>query len=74
VPNQIKGQCVQADNEADYLEIHIDADLNDARADNYYGEFLGGNGWGMHILDVSLALVDLAATESDAWLLAHSGH
>jgi|GEM_PF-3504082 len=69
--------CLSGD-EADWsrlrLEAHIDTDLNDARADNYYGEFLGGNGWSMHIVDVSLALGDLvglARTESAAWLAAH---
>lgn len=74
VPGQISGECSTGDNGVRYLKIHIDANPDDPRADNYSGEFLGGTNWGLHLADVNLAqgdLVRLAGTQSAAWLAAH---
>lgn len=71
VPGEIRGECVTNAAGARYLQVSIAADPSDPRADDYPGEFLGGKGWGLHLVDVSLAqgdLVHLAATQSAAWL------
>lgn len=71
VPGQIRGQCQRTDQGAHYLEVVIDANPEDARADDYPGEFVGGTNWGLHLADVNLAqgnLVALARSQSDAWL------
>ncbi|MCK5769943.1 DUF3089 domain-containing protein [Algiphilus sp.] len=71
VPEQIRAECVLDANGTSYLEIRIQADPEDPRADDYPGEFLGGIGWGLHLADVALAqqdLVDLAGRQGHAWL------
>ena len=71
VPGQIRAECVLDANGTSYLEIRIQADPDDPRADDYPGEFLGGIGWGLHLADVALAqqdLVDLAGRQGHAWL------
>ncbi len=71
VPDELSGECVVDAAGTSYLQVSIAADPNDPRADDFPGEFLGGKGWGLHLVDVSLAqgdLVRLAASESEAWL------
>lgn len=72
VPGQIHGECVYDQNTgAHYLEIRIESDPDDPRADDYPAEFVGGIGWGMHIADVNLALGDLlrlSQSQAAAWL------
>ncbi|MDX1590217.1 MAG: DUF3089 domain-containing protein [Oleiphilaceae bacterium] len=71
VPGQIRGQCQRTDQGAHYLEVVIEANPEDARADDYPGEFIGGSNWGLHLADVNLAqgnLVDLARSQSSTWL------
>lgn len=74
VPDQLTGRCARhPSNGAHYLEVSIDADPSDPRADDYPGEFFGGENWGLHLADVNLAqgdLVDLARTQSQAYLAA----
>lgn len=71
VPGQLHGQCVvDPASTASYLEVTIESDPTDPRADDYPGEFLGGKGWGLHLVDVSMVqgdLVRLAATQAAAW-------
>jgi hypothetical protein len=74
VPGQFRGQCVVNEAGTSYLEIRIAADPDDPRADDYPGEFFGGTGWGMHLVDVNLAqgnLVRLARSQGEAWLDNH---
>lgn len=62
VPGQIDGACrVHPDSGAHYLEVRIAADPEDPRADDYPGEFFGGDNWGLHLADVNLAQADLVA-------------
>ncbi len=73
-PGQIQGECVVDANGTSYLEVRIATDSSDARADDYAGEFFGGTGWGLHLLDISIAqndLVQLAKFQSQAWLASH---
>lgn len=68
---QISGECVVDAAGTRYLQVRIAADRSDAIADDYPGEFYGGTGWGLHLLDVSIAqndLVQLARAQSRAWL------
>ena len=58
VPGLVRGACV-VDDGASYLSITIDADPGDPRADDIGGDFLPG--WGLHLVDVSLAALDLTA-------------
>lgn len=71
VPGQLHGQCVvDPASTASYLEVTVDSDPADPRADDYPGEFLGGKGWGLHLVDVSMVqgdLVGLAASQAAAW-------
>ena len=62
VPGQIDGACrVHPDSGAHYLEVRIAADPQDPRADDYPGEFFGGDNWELHLADVNLAQADLVA-------------
>lgn len=71
VPEQIRAECVLNEAGTNYLEIRIQDEPNSVRADDYPGEFFGGIGWGMHLVDMYLAmqdLVDLAEAQTQAWL------
>ena len=73
VPGQISGQCVTDDNGTRYLEVRVTPEPDGPRANDYPGEFLGGIGWGLHLIDVSLTqgdLVRVAGEQGDAWLSA----
>ncbi|MNC96966.1 hypothetical protein D3C83_144780 [compost metagenome] len=52
-----------------YLEVTIAADASDPRADDIEGDLT--EGWGLHLIDVDVALGDLVAlatTQAEAWL------
>ncbi|MEC8444005.1 MAG: DUF3089 domain-containing protein [Pseudomonadota bacterium] len=71
VPGQFYGECVRNEDGTHYLEVRIDSDPNDPRADDYRGELIVVKGWGLHLIDVSLAqedLVRLAGDQAQAWL------
>jgi hypothetical protein len=71
VPGQVRAECVLNEAGTSYLEIRIQDEPDSVRARDYPGEFLGGIGWGMHLVDMYLAmqdLVDLADTQTQAWL------
>ncbi|QCF26122.1 DUF3089 domain-containing protein [Hydrocarboniclastica marina] len=73
IPGQLSGECIINAAGVSYLEVSIKADPSDPRADDYPGEFLGGTGWGLHLGDISLVqgnLVELARSQSEAWLAA----
>ncbi len=66
-PGLVRGECVATD-DASWLEITVDADVDDPRADQIGGDLLPG--WGLHLVDVALAmgdLVDLAETQITAY-------
>lgn len=67
VPGLVHGQCASVD-DAQFLSVRIDADPADPRADDIGGDLLPG--WGLHLVDVSVAgldLVNLASTEIAAF-------
>ena len=71
MPDLITGKCVVDGNGTSYLEATVHADPSDPRADDVNGEFRFGNGFGLHLVDMTLALGDLVtlgAAESEAWL------
>ncbi|MDZ4371028.1 MAG: DUF3089 domain-containing protein [Phenylobacterium sp.] len=75
LPGLISGQCVSKDG-FNYLEIRITADPADPRADDINGDVTGPGGvvakdWGLHLIDVNIAmgnLVDIVGFQSKAYL------
>jgi hypothetical protein len=70
MPDFAQGACVDRDG-YQYLEISVMADPEDPRADDFNGDFRGGTGWGLHLVDVGIAignLIDLAQSQGTAWL------
>ena len=71
LPGLVSGECVVDSNGVSYLEATVHADVNDPRADDINGEFMFGIGYGLHLVDMTLALgdlVSLGAAEANAWL------
>jgi hypothetical protein len=67
----ISGECVVDANGISYLEATVQYDLSDPRADDINGEFFPGVGYGLHLVDMTLAmgdLVALGASQAQAWL------
>ncbi|HIA03260.1 MAG TPA: DUF3089 domain-containing protein [Myxococcales bacterium] len=56
VPGLLTGECV-VNNGYSYLEISINADPDDPRADDVGGDF--SPGWGLHLVDVNLVMNDI---------------
>jgi hypothetical protein len=72
MPDFVQAECVARD-QYSYLEISVMADPEDPRADDFNGDFRGAVGWGLHLVDVSLALgnlIALAESQSAAWSAA----
>ena len=74
VPGLLTGECVSKDG-FDYLSVRINADPNDPRTDEIAGDVKVGpivlKDWGLHLIDVNLAmgnLVDLVGSQSQAYL------
>ena len=70
VPGQFSGQCVRDAEGTHYLEVTIDTDPEDPRADEYRGELIVVKGWGLHLMDVNIAqgdLIRLAGDQINAW-------
>ncbi|ODT23998.1 MAG: lysophospholipase [Kaistia sp. SCN 65-12] len=74
VPGLLTGECVSKDG-FNYLAVHINADPNDPRTDDIAGDVKVGpmtlTDWGLHLIDVNLAmgdLVDLVGSQSQAYL------
>ncbi len=71
MPGFLSGQCVVNEDGVSYLEISMNADPDDPRADDYNGEFTDGEGWGLHLIDINMTmgnLVDLGAAQAQSWL------
>ncbi len=70
-PGMVTAECVERDG-FHYLEVVITADASDFRVDDIGGDFQ--DGWGLHLADIPLALgdlVNLAQSQTNAWLAAH---
>lgn len=74
VPGLLTGECVQ-EGRSSYLEITVNSDPTDPRADTIIGDVMTPDGpsasWGLHLIDVNVVmgdLVGLAAKQSEAWL------
>jgi len=73
VPGLLSGECVQR-GEFSYLEVHVNADPNDARADDIIGDLIANGevnkSWGLHLIDMSITmgnLVDVVGKQSKAY-------
>ena len=73
VPGLLTAECVASD-AGTYLAVHVNADPNDQRTDDIVGDVvLNGQvaqDWGLHLIDVNLAmgnLVDLVRRQSKAY-------
>jgi hypothetical protein len=74
VPGLLTAQCATNDNAA-YLEVTVHGDPAARRTDSIIGD-LGGSAnpqadWGLHLVDVNLAmgnLVDIVGSQAKAWL------
>lgn len=72
MPDFIQSECVDR-NGYQYLEVSVLGDPEDPRADDFNGDFRNALGWGLHLVDVSIALGNLlerAESQSAAWLAA----
>lgn len=71
VPGKFTGQCQRNDLGVHYLEVTLLNDAGDQRASEYEGELWVAPNWGLHLLDVSLAMGDLltlAESQIESWL------
>jgi hypothetical protein len=64
VPGLLTAACVSND-KGSYLEITVNADASDPRADNIPGDVMAAGkpnpSWGLHLIDVHAAMGDLIA-------------
>ena len=74
VPGLLTAQCV-ANEKGSYLEITVNGDSHDPRADDIPGDVIANGkpnpSWGLHLIDVSEAmgnLVEIVAQQSKAYL------
>ncbi len=75
VPGLLTGECVN-EGGFSYLKVTVNADPADPRTDKISGDVMNADGtinagWGLHLIDVNVAmgdLVTLAAKQSNAWL------
>jgi len=68
LPGMVDAECVEH-GEFSYLEIHVNGDPADPRIDDIGGDLTPE--WGMHLVDVSVAmgdLVDLVGSEAEAYV------
>lgn len=77
LPDMLSAQCVTR-NGRTFLSVTIDGDPEDVRTDDITGDIvINGEvqpGWGLHVIDINLALgnlVSLVKTQGGAWLAAH---
>jgi hypothetical protein len=67
VPGLLTARCATNEH-ATYLEVTVHADPADARVDDIRGDLTPQ--WGLHLVDVNLAmgnLVDLVRSQSESW-------
>ncbi|MCR5872580.1 MULTISPECIES: DUF3089 domain-containing protein [unclassified Sphingomonas] len=73
LPGMLSGACVVNDG-ASYFEVTLKPDPSDARTDDIPGDVMVGpqrlDDWGLHLIDMNLALGDLvklAESQAEAW-------
>jgi DUF3089 family protein len=63
VPGLLTAKCSSNDNASGYLEVTVHGEPNDPRVDDIVGDIGGGANvlanWGLHLVDVNLAMGDL---------------
>ena len=74
VPGLLTAKCTSNDNASGYLEVTVNGNPADPRADDIVGDIgIGTNvlaNWGLHLVDVNLAmgnLLDIVGTQSKAY-------
>ena len=74
VPGLLSARCVSKDG-FNYLAVTVHGDPTDPRTDDIVGDVVANGAvmkdWGLHLIDVNLAmgnLVDLVETQGEAWL------
>ncbi len=77
VPGLLSAQCV-AENGANYLAVTVNADPADPRTDTIAGDVMVSgqrlDDWGLHLIDMNLAMGDMIAMierQAAAWMAAH---
>ena len=78
LPDLLTAECVD-NGTHNYLAISINADPEDARTDEFWGDIFMADGsinegWGLHLLDMHAFmgnLLTIAQAQSDAWMEAH---
>ena len=77
LPGFLTGECKTTDGFT-YLSIHINADPADPRTDDIAGDVVVfgqvQKNWGLHLIDVNMAmgnLVDIVGSQGRAWLKSH---
>jgi hypothetical protein len=66
-PGLVSAECVERDGFS-YLEVTVEADPDDPRADDIGGDLTPE--WGLHLQDVNLVMgdvVELVRTQAEAW-------
>jgi hypothetical protein len=74
-PGLITTECVVKDNKS-FLQVHVNADPKDKRADDIYGDVLSADGkvntaWGLHNVDMNLMMgnfIDIAKAQAKAYM------
>lgn len=76
VPGLLTAQCMTNDN-ATYLEVSVHPDPSGRRTDDIVGDLMAAGqvqaNWGLHLVDVNLAmgnLIDIASQQAKTWLSA----
>lgn len=76
VPGLLTGRCTQ-NRYASYLEVTVNADPSDPRTDTIVGDIGSGDriarDWGLHLVDINIAMGDLIAIaerQAESWLAA----
>jgi len=70
LPGLVSSRCA-SDGTHSYLELHVNPDPG-PRVDDIGGDITPE--WGMHLVDVNVALgnlIDIVAAQADAWAAAH---
>lgn len=73
-PGLLTAECVQKDG-LSYLTVHVNADPADPRLDDIRGDVPGADGkpdsnWGLHLIDMQVAmgnLVEIVESQGEAW-------
>jgi hypothetical protein len=71
LPDFLDVECIVNEDGISYLELHVLADPTDPRTDDINGEFIGGDGWGLHLVDMTVGMGDLVSTaggQIESWL------